>query len=146
MTAREVGSDREPRSDPADAMGPPHDPGGSPTGSVTLIDADAQHREVRELLAELVRQAGMIGLETMRLDAAAAPVPQSQHVRFRVYRVIVNPVTAGTLTLTIGTATYPFDGSARSLQDVPFPIVIERGSDISCVGADGRIFLIGKPE
>jgi hypothetical protein len=92
--------------------------------------------------------AALLGVENeiVRLDASAAPVAQSQHIRLRVLTVIVNPVTAGTLTLVIGTAQYPFDGAARALQPFPFPLVIERGSDMSCVGADGRIYLIGAPE
>jgi hypothetical protein len=97
-------------------------------------------------LARLVLQQMMAGWEIVRLDAGAAPVPQSQHIKFRVQYVIVNPVTAGTLTLTLGTVGYPFDGQARGLQVVPFPLVIERATDMTCVGADGRIYLVGIPE
>lgn len=100
----------------------------------------------KEGARNIVQYLAMVGSEIIRLDAAAAPVPQSQHIRFRVRGVIVNPVTAGTLTLQVGTAQYPFDGAARFLAFVPFPLVIERGSDMSCAGADGRIYLIGDPE
>lgn len=90
----------------------------------------------------------MVNAEIIRLDAAliAVGVPQSQHIRLRLRGIIVNPVTAGVLTLQIGTAQYPFDGAVRLLQYVPFPLLIERGADMSCVGADGRIYLIGDPE
>lgn len=90
--------------------------------------------------------AAMVGTEIIRLDAAAAPVTLSQHPRLRLRGIIVNPVTAGVLTLTLGTATYPFASPANGLTFVPFPLVIERGTDMSCVGADGRLYLLGDPE
>lgn len=124
-----------------------------PVGDIPLGSADAQHREILDALnsnaaatAAILSELGMDGFQIIRLDAGAAPVPLSQHIRMRVLYVIVNPVTAGTLTLTLGTGTYPFDGAARSLTYIPFPIVIERGTDMSCVGTDGRIYLIGQPE
>lgn len=125
----------------------------NPVGDIILGDADSQHKELVALLSNAAEQTdaildelGMVGFQIIRLDAGAAPVPLSQHVRMRVRKVIVNPVTAGTLTLTIGTGTFPFDGAARGLIAVPFPLVIERGSDMSCVGTDGRIYLVGSVE
>jgi hypothetical protein len=114
------------------------DDGQDPLGPLTAA--------IKEGDKALLRWLAMVGSEIIRLDAAATPTIQSQHIRFRLRGVIVNPVTAGTLTLQIGTATYPFDGAARSLQFIPFPLLIERGSDMSCAGADGRIYLIGDPE
>ncbi len=90
--------------------------------------------------------AAMVNTQIIRLDAAAAPLTLSQHPKLRLRGVIVNPVTAGVLTLTLGTATYPFASPANGLTYIPFPLVIERGTDMSCVGADGRIYLIGDPE
>lgn len=103
---------------------------------------DATKEATKNLLAFLAFE----NAEIIKLDAAASPVIQSQHIRFRLRGVIVNPITAGVLTLTIGTATYPFDGAARALTFLPFPLLIERGTDMSCVGTDGRIYLIGDPE
>lgn len=94
----------------------------------------------------LISWLRMENCEIVRLDAGAAPAPQSQHVRFRVRYVIVSAITAGTMTLTVGTASYPFEGQARGNDAIPFPLVIERGSDMSCVGTDGRIFLVGDVE
>jgi hypothetical protein len=100
--------------------------------------------------AAIVAWMRMENCELIRVDANAAPSifpqVQSQHVRFRVRAIIVNAITAGTLTLQVGTAQYPFEATARGLDVIPFPLVIERGSDVSCVGADGRIWLIGDPE
>ena len=120
------------------------------TGSVAVDDGGDPLKPLtdttRSGLASLLAFLAMENAEIIRLEAAAAPVVQSQHVRLRVRGIIVNPITAGALTLTIGTAQYPFDGGAREIEWVPFPLVIERGSDMSCVGADGRIYLIGDPE
>lgn len=126
----------------------------NPEGEVThFVGAGEMHAETIDTIrrtnaavARLIEQDGMVGWEIVRLDAGAAPVSISQRIRFRVQRVIVNPVTAGQLVLTLGTVGYPFDGAARSLTDIPFPLVIERGIDMSCVGADGRLYLIGIPE
>lgn len=126
----------------------------NPTGEVThFAGAGDMHAETIEAIAKgnaaiarLILQQMMAGWQIIRLDAGANPIPQSQHVRFRVQRVIVNPITAGTLTLTLGTVTYPFEGAARLGYDVPFPLVIERATDMSCVGVDGRLWLLGIPE
>ena len=126
----------------------------NPIGEVThFVGAGEMHEQTiaalsksNDALVRLILQEMMAGWQIIRLDAGANPVPQSQHVRFRVQRIIVNPVTAGVLTLTLGTVTYPFDGAARALTDVPFPLVIERATDMSCVGADGRMYLLGIPE
>lgn len=87
-----------------------------------------------------------VGAEIIRLDVGAAPAPLSQYPKLRVQTVIVNLVTAAQVTLTIGTAQYPFDGAARAITPIPFPLVIERGTNMQAVGTDGRIYLIGIPE
>ena len=86
------------------------------------------------------------GTEIIRLDVGAAPIPQSQHVRYRVTQIIFNALTAQTMTLTIGTSQYPIDVAARGTVSIVFPLVIERGSDMSCIGIDGRVYMIGLPE
>lgn len=92
-------------------------------------------REIRDLL-------GGVGFEMMRLDGGA--VTQSQHIRFRVYYVILSEIAAAGVTLNVGTVAYPFFAPAAPVR-VDFPIVIERGIDISYTGA-GRAYLVGKPE
>lgn len=122
----------------------------TPGGIATFVDAEVQHQEVLKALEAgpraIVDSLRRHGWEIMRLDAAAASVSQSQHAKLRVELLIINPITAGTLTLKVGEASYDFDGAARSLSPIPFPLVIERGVNLSCNGADGRIYMIGKPE
>lgn len=93
-----------------------------------------------------VESMRMVGAEIIRLDAAAAPVPLSQYPKLRVQYVVLNVITAGAISLQIGTVLYPFNLAANGVQVVPFPLLIERGTNMSAVSADGRIYLVGFPE
>jgi hypothetical protein len=97
--------------------------------------SEAVLREIRDML-------GAVGFEIIRLDAGA--VTQSQHIRFRVYYLIVSEIAATAVSLNIGTVVYPFFAPAAPVR-VDFPIVIERGIDMSWTG-EGRVYLVGKPE
>lgn len=88
----------------------------------------------------------MVGAEIIRLDAAAAPVPLSQYPKLRVQFVVLNVITAGAISLQVGTVLYPFNLAANAAIIVPFPLLIERGTNMAAVAADGRIYLVGYPE
>lgn len=103
-------------------------------------------QEVRKGLAALLAAMQLIGDEIIRLDVAAAPVIQSQHPKMRVFYVIVNPTTAGTIIVRIGESQYPFTLTAQALAVIPFPLLIERGVNIQATGTDGIVYLIGAPE
>lgn len=119
-----------------------------PTGEVFFPDAVKQHDEMLSALdagsRRIVEALTGVGAEIVRLDASATPVPQSQHIRFRVQYLIISRATVGDMTLQIGTGTYPFTVGATP-ERVDFPIVIERGVDMSAIG-DGRLYLVGFPE
>lgn len=86
------------------------------------------------------------GAAIIRLDAAAAPIPQSQYPKLRVRYLILN-ANAIDISLQIGTVLYPFTFvSGTGIETVPFPLVIERGTNMAAVGANGRIYVIGDPE
>lgn len=102
--------------------------------------------ETKEGLASILAAMMFVGCEIIRLDVSAAPLPTNQYPKLRAYYIIVNTVTAGTITLTVGTAQYPITLGASALAVLPFPLLIERGMSLGAVGNDGRIFLIGKPE
>lgn len=121
----------------------------NPVGDIVLGDADSQHRELVALLANAAEaaqasldDAGMVGFEIIRADAGLAP--QSQHPKMRVRFIIISRATAGLATLGVGTALYPFTVAAAPVV-IPFPLVIERGVDITFTG-DGTIYLVGPTE
>lgn len=121
----------------------------NPIGEVHFADAGEMHREsiqaLRATNAALARVVDMLmgaGQEIIRIDAGTAA--QSQRIRFRVQYLIVNRATAGTGTLGIGTASYPFVTDATPRR-VDFPIVIDRGIDMTWTG-DGLVYLVGWPE
>lgn len=88
-----------------------------------------------------------VGSEIIRLDAQVAPSTfQSQHLKLRVRAVVINVLTAGVCSLNVATVSYPFSLPANGIVQLIFPLVIERGMDLSFTAADGRIYLIGDPE
>lgn len=120
----------------------------NPIGEVRFADADEMHREsigeVRRTNAALARILAAltdVGKETIRI---AAGERMSQRIRFRLRYLIISRATAGVATLGVGTASYDFDVTGTPVR-VDFPLVIERGSDVTFTG-DGRIYLIGDPE
>jgi hypothetical protein len=130
-----------------DLIEPPEDVE-NPEGEVIFADADAMHREsiaaigaVNASMRRLIEVLTDVGKEIVRIDAG---VTTSQRIRFRVRHLIISRATAGVATLGIGTGTYPFDVLAAPVR-VDFPLVIERGVDMSFTG-DGRIYLVGDPE
>lgn len=72
----------------------------------------------------------------------------SQHMRFRVGRIVASTDTACILSLTVGTHAYQF-ALAPGVADWEFPIVFERGVDMivsSSVATTARVYLVGQPE
>lgn len=125
----------------------------NPVGEVHYPDAEEMHRETLDAIGKqsAAARAGlelgmMVGWQILRLDVGAAPIPQSQHIRLRVQKIIMNPVTAGVITIQIGTVGYPFNLGAANVTAVDFPLVIERGSDMQALGVDGRVYILGIPE
>lgn len=98
---------------------------------------------IAENLGRISEAVSGDGQELIRLDGGSA-IPQSQHVKFRVIVIVFSRATAGDSTLSIGESTYTFTlGAVPAI--VPFPLVIERGLNMSLTG-DGRAYLIGNPE
>lgn len=96
----------------------------------------------RRIVAALLYQGAAI----IRLDGSAGPVNIGQvgisHLRFRVRVLILSRLTAGVTNLIIGSARYPFNlGTVPAIID-PWPLVIERGTDVSIDG-DGNAYLVG---
>lgn len=115
--------------------------------------------EVVEPLAALEAKADaqladqrMVGWEMLdfRIVAGAAPtLPQSQHVRFRVRALVIATDAAATVIITIGTRTFNFPVAVGTIV-IPFPVVIERGVDLTATVAAGAanvtVLVIGSPE
>lgn len=121
----------------------------NPIGSIELGNADDQHRQVLKALTDSGNAARAIldailqvGWEIIRVDAGLAA--QSQHPKLRVQFLVISRATAGLATLGVGAGLYPFTVGAVPVK-VPFPLVIERGVDITFTG-DGTIYLVGPTE
>lgn len=111
------------------------------TAPPDIDDPFASMRDAIEAIAENTKQ---VGQQIIRLDAAATPTPVAQHAKLRVQSIIIARATAGAAVVVIGTAQYPFTVAAAPVV-LPFPLVIERGTDMSATG-DGQVYLIGEPE
>lgn len=68
---------------------------------------------------------------------------QATHVRMRIYELVVNwtHTAAATITLTIGTKTFTLVGGANTngFPPLPFPIILDRGTDISIAASAGTL-------
>ena len=114
-------------------------PGGLPE---TLRNLDASTQR-------LVQAITLQGTTIIRLVGGAGPVnaafAPSSHLRLRVRYLIASRTTAGIGSLTVGSETYDFDLPASMPIIIPFPLVLERGVDLSFTG-DGRCYVIADPE
>jgi hypothetical protein len=121
----------------------------NPGGPVRFVDGDEMHRETIEAiaasnaaLARIVRILSSAGMEIVTLTAGA--LPASQRIRFRVQYLVISRATAGDAILGIGSGSFTFTVAAVPVR-VDFPLVIERGVDMTMTG-DGRLYLVGWPE
>lgn len=118
----------------------------NPIGEVRFADADEMHREMIDAIGAAARRGieqGMwAGSEIIELLPG---ITQSQHIRFRVQKILLNRVTAGDAVFTVGTRSYTFSVGAAAPTGFDFPILIERGVDMTYTG-DGRMYLLGWPE
>lgn len=84
-----------------------------------------------------------VNSEIVRLQggvATAANLAASRHEKLRVRGIVFSRATAGVTNLTVGTVVYPFTLAAQPVF-VPFPLLIERATDLSIDG-DGNAYLI----
>jgi hypothetical protein len=126
---------------------------GNDVDTVELLDAGIAHRQYLAALEKapaairvLNDVISLVGAEIITLTGGAAVNASGvQWEKLRVRYLILSSVTLATRVLTIGTRTFSFDLPASLPVVVPFPLVIERGSDLSFSG-DGRCYMIGDPE
>jgi hypothetical protein len=118
-------------------------------GEVTLIDAQAQHeqyvqafRSLQDINANILAAVRYDGCEILGVDANART---AQYPRLRVALLIFAAKTAGDVTLSIGSKDYAFTVPAQPVS-IPFPLVIERGTDILYTATDGRIYIVARTE
>lgn len=131
------------------------DMGGDPIGYVETYDAGEMHREVLAALGALsagdaaILKALMYYEATIiRVDGGGVtpnPVNAGQvglsHYRGRLRAICFSRATAGDTDLIFGSNRYTFTLPASPVVVSPFPLVIERGTDLSATG-DGRHYLI----
>lgn len=126
---------------------------GNDVGSVELLDAGVMHREYLSALEKMdtntraiVDTGRLVGSEIVTLTGGGAVGSiGTQHEKLRVRYLILSSVTAAVRTLTIGTRTFSFPLAANAPVVLPFPLVIERGSDLTFSG-DGFCYIVADPE
>lgn len=96
-------------------------------------------------LAAILADQRMDGWEILAIENGGGALPQSQHIRFRVRYVILSRVVSGPTILLIGTRSFRWETTSWPIV-FPFPLVIERGVDISSSVGDGFTYLIGSVE
>lgn len=127
---------------------------GNPVGEIDeFYDAGAMQRELLSHIdagsARIVKALTFEGCTIIRLIGGApivnAAFAGSSHLRLRVRRLILSRTTAGIGSLFIGSESYDFDLPASTPVPVDFPLVIERGADLSFTG-DGRCYILADTE
>lgn len=103
--------------------------------TLDMIDAGSR-RIVKALTYEGTTIVPLIGGGAI-VQQGFAP---TSHLRLRVRAILASRATAGVANLVIGTEQYGFDLAAGVPVMFPFPLVIERGADLSFTG-DGRCYL-----
>lgn len=122
-------------------------------GDITLVGADAPHRELltalgdtREIMARVLAQMEQQQQEIITLTGGANVEAFSQYPRLRVQSItIVNAGAAALVTVTVGTARYIF-AAGIGTQTFDFPLVIERGMNVSCDLVGSIVYLVGNVE
>lgn len=122
-------------------------------GSVELLGADAPHRELiaalgdtREIMARILASQDESGKEIITLLGGAGAAAFSQYPKLRVESITVcNAGATALINLTVGNAVYAF-AAGPGTQTFNFPLVIERGMNISVDLAASIVYLIGIPE
>jgi hypothetical protein len=126
---------------------------GNDVGDIELVDGALMHREYLDALSTVSRDTRAllaaltyIGTEIVIVTGGAAVNANgTQWERLRVRHLIVTSITAGLRVFTIGTRSFSFPLAANTTLVLPFPLVIERGSDLSYSG-DGTCYIVGDPE
>jgi hypothetical protein len=124
-------------------------------GDTKPIDAEAlpppavddPFPSIQQTLDAMLADQRSVEWETLRVAFDAVAV--SQFPRLRVRYLIISSDIADEVTLTIGTARYPFHVGIGTTPPIPIPLVIERGADIAAIStgaAVGSVYLIGNVE
>lgn len=122
-------------------------------GDVELLGADIPHREMiaalgdtRAIMARVLASMDDQGQEIITLLGGAGAAAFSQYSKLRVQSItICNAGAAALCILTVGTAQYTFAAGVGT-QTFQFPLVIERGVNVSVDLVGAIIYLIGNPE
>jgi hypothetical protein len=127
---------------------------GNPVGEVLeFIDAAKMQAELLSHIdagsARIIKAFCFDGCTIIQLTGGAgilnAAFAGPSHLRLRVRRLIMSRTTAGIGALIVGSEQYPFDLPASTPVEIDFPLVIERGSDLSFTG-DGRCYILADVE
>lgn len=126
---------------------------GRDLGEIELVGADQPHKELlkslgdtREIMASVYGELREEGYEIITLSGGAGAAAFSQYPRLRVKRIIVvNPGANAAITLTVANATYLFYATTGVIS-ILFPIVVERGNNLSVDLVGSTVYIIGKPE
>ena len=119
---------------------PMHDPG--------LMQSNAKLDEIAGLLERLL--AAVVGAPRpmpLVLDLSTGAQSGSQHLRLRTIGLIAGGNgAAGALVLTIGARTYTFRLAGTQSIYLPFPLLIERGTDItaSTIPSGAFVYLLAE--
>lgn len=106
---------------------------------------------IQQTLDAILAEESGDGLEIVgpfSIAAGTASNRISQYPRIRVRALVLSTDIAATITLILGTRRYPFV-MPPSVAVIPFPFVIERGSDMSVeasVAVTLAAYIIGRPE
>lgn len=86
------------------------------------------------------------GLGIYEFNAAGNMLAGASWQKLRLRYFVFSTTAPATVTLTVGTIARTFSLPAADTRVVPFPLVIERGTNVSVSGSIQSAYLIAEPE